>query len=325
MKAPGAIELTWEDPDGPSSGFRIDRAADPYFTKDVRSFSVGAVRSCTDADLKPGATYYYRVRALRTAGESSVSNTAWPPPNYGPDGFTTIGLDLNGGTAVADKVLHLTDLNLNEARSAFYRQPVDVRAFHTKFRFRIGAGPQTADGFTFCIQGGGSTQVGQPAAGLGYQDIPKSVAVKFDLWNNDGEGPNSTGLFRNGDKPSNPGALDLTPSGIDLHSGRALRRRHRLQRRETDSASHRRGRREQEVHGGVRRGRAEDGRRQGVRRLHGRHRRRRGGAGRPVVDLGIDRAGGLSRAPPIDPSHDDLISRHSSPASGRRTLPPPPR
>ncbi len=220
MKGADAIELTWEDPDGPSSGFRIDRAADAYFTKDLHSFSVGPVRSCTDAELKPGATYYYRVRALRTAGESSVSNTAWPLPNYGPDGFTTIGLDLNGGATVADKVLHLTDLNPNEARSAFYRQEVDVHAFRTKFRFRIGGGPQTADGFTFCIQSGDSTLLGQPGGGLGYQDIPKSVAVKFDLWNNDGEGQNSTGLFRNGDKPSNPGALDLTPSGIDLHSGR---------------------------------------------------------------------------------------------------------
>ena len=205
MKGPDAIELTWEDPDGPSSGFRIDRAADAYFTKDLHSFSVGPVRSCTDAELKPGATYYYRVRALRTAGESSVSNTAWPAPNYGSDGFTTIGLDLNGGATVADKVLHLTDLNPNEARSTFYRQEVDVRAFRTKFRFRVSGGPQTADAFTFCIQSGDSTLVGQAGAGLGYQDIPKSVAVKFDLWNNDGEGQNSTGLFRNGDKPSNPG------------------------------------------------------------------------------------------------------------------------
>ncbi len=47
------------------------------------------------------------------------------------------------------------------------------------------------------------------------------MAVKFDLWDNKGEGANSTGLFRNGDEPSNPGAIDLTPSGIDLHSGRA--------------------------------------------------------------------------------------------------------
>ena len=62
--------------------------------------------------------------------------------------------------------------------------------------------------------------MGDPAGGLGYQGIPKSLAVKFDLWSNDGEGLNSTGVYRNGDKPTNPGAIDLTPSGIDLHSGR---------------------------------------------------------------------------------------------------------
>ena len=98
----------------------------PYFTRDLRSYPVGAVRTYTDSDLKPGPTFYYRVRALRAAGESSVSGTAWPPPDYGLDGFTATGLVFNGGAA-ADKVLHLTDLNPNEARSAFYRQEVDVR------------------------------------------------------------------------------------------------------------------------------------------------------------------------------------------------------
>ena len=89
-----------------------------------------------------------------------------------------------------------------------------------RFRFRISPG-NTADGFTFCIQGGDPKAVGDPAGGLGYQDIPNSVAVKFDLYGNDGEGPNSTGLFLNGAKPTNPGAIDLTPSGVDLHGGRA--------------------------------------------------------------------------------------------------------
>ena len=63
--------------------------------------------------------------------------------------------------------------------------------------------------------------MGDPAGGLGYESIPNSLAVKFDLWDNDKEGANSTGLFLNGDKPTNPGAIDLTPCGIDLHSGRA--------------------------------------------------------------------------------------------------------
>ena len=55
----------------------------------------------------------------------------------------------------------------------------------------------------------------------GCTGVSKSVAVKFDLYSNEGEGPNSTGVFLNGDKPTNIGAIDLTPSGIDLHSGRA--------------------------------------------------------------------------------------------------------
>ena len=126
---------------------------------------------------------------------------------------------LNRGAVVVDKVLRLTDQNNNEARSAFYQAEVDVRSFTTRFRFRISPGA-TADGFTFCIQGGDPRAVGAPAGGLGYQDVPNSVAVKFDLCGNDGEGPNSTGLFLNGAKPTNPGSIDLTPSGVDLHGGR---------------------------------------------------------------------------------------------------------
>jgi hypothetical protein len=42
--------------------------------------------------------------------------------------------------------------------------------------------------------------------------------VKFDLFDNSGEGVNSTGFYTNGAAPTVP-ALDLTPSGINLHSG----------------------------------------------------------------------------------------------------------
>jgi hypothetical protein len=42
--------------------------------------------------------------------------------------------------------------------------------------------------------------------------------VKFDLYSNSGEGPNSTGLYLNGASPTMP-ASDMTSSGIDLHSG----------------------------------------------------------------------------------------------------------
>jgi hypothetical protein len=48
--------------------------------------------------------------------------------------------------------------------------------------------------------------------------IAKSVAVKFDLYNNAGEGVDSTGSYTNGASPTTP-ALDMTSSGVNLHSG----------------------------------------------------------------------------------------------------------
>src|SRR6202030_2101077 len=45
-----------------------------------------------------------------------------------------------------------------------------------------------------------------------------SIAVKFDLYSNNGEGPDSTGLYLNGAAPTTP-AVDMTGSGVDLHSG----------------------------------------------------------------------------------------------------------
>src|SRR6202035_4120904 len=46
----------------------------------------------------------------------------------------------------------------------------------------------------------------------------KSMAVKFDLYSNLGEGSDSTGLYTNGASPTTP-FVDLTNTGINLHSG----------------------------------------------------------------------------------------------------------
>ena len=118
--------------------------------------------------------------------------------------------------------------------------------------------------------------------------------MKFDLWNNDGEGPNSTGLFRNGDKPSNPGALDLAP--IDLHAGRAYDAvidykdgKLTLLVAEAEDASKKFS---AAFDVDVRKTVGD----RGLRRLHGRHRRGGGAAGHSVVELGIHRAAGLKGA-----------------------------
>jgi hypothetical protein len=53
---------------------------------------------------------------------------------------------------------------------------------------------------------------------MGCGGMGGSVAVKFDLYNNFGEGINSTGVYFHGADPSVP-AIDMTSSGVNLHSG----------------------------------------------------------------------------------------------------------
>lgn len=131
-------------------------------------------------------------------------------------GFTAVGLALNGGTTVTNSSLQLTNGGRFEARSAYYATKVPVSSFTTDFTFQI-LNP-VADGMTFVIQSAGTTALGGNGGGLGYAGIKKSVALKFDLHNNSGEGINSTGTYVNGAYPSTP-SLDLTPAHIDLHSG----------------------------------------------------------------------------------------------------------
>jgi hypothetical protein len=75
-----------------------------------------------------------------------------------------------------------------------------------------------ADGFTFALQSNDVSARGGSGGGLGYANIPNSVALKFDIYDSNGEGENSIGLHVGGAQPTIP-ATDLTGSGIVLTSG----------------------------------------------------------------------------------------------------------
>jgi hypothetical protein len=139
-------------------------------------------------------------------------------------------------------VVELTDGGFGEAGGAFLNNRVGVQNFTTTFTFQITPGTTpTADGMAFVIQGDGPTALGPPGGGLGYGSdtlgagggLPRSLAIKFDLYSNAGEGVNSTGIFTDGRSPTvrQPGlsagfpdtSIDLTGTGIDLHSGDAFR------------------------------------------------------------------------------------------------------
>jgi hypothetical protein len=151
---------------------------------------------------------------------ASQKLTAWtfisgpPAPSYA-SGFAPGGLTLNGGAIVNGTNLQLTDGNPKETRSAFFTYPVNIQQFSAHFQFQIANG--NADGFTFTIQGDSPTAIGAAGGGLGYGGMPNSAAIKFDIYNNSGEGPSSTGLYLNGAGPATP-AINLIPLGINLRN-----------------------------------------------------------------------------------------------------------
>ena len=128
------------------------------------------------------------------------------------------GINLVGGASLTNGTLQLTDGGQLEARAVWYATPVNVQSFTTDFDFLLTTA--VADGFTFTLQNStaGITALGLAGGGLGYQGIAASVAVKFDLHSNAGEGIDSTGFYVNGATPTVP-AVDMSASGVNLHSG----------------------------------------------------------------------------------------------------------
>jgi len=221
----------------------------------VQTASAIAALDFTDTGVAAGTTYYYVVSSIDASGvESAYSNQAIAtvpsssvptptpaptptptptptPPSSGAIGLIA-GLDLNGSAALNGSSVRLTTTANNLAGSAWYPTPVSVQAFSTDFTFQQTnhTGTCIADGLTFAIQSVGTTALGPAGGGLGYgpdnptnpagssnTPIANSVAIKFDLSNNAGEGPNSTGIYTNGASPTIP-AVTLG-GGVDLHGG----------------------------------------------------------------------------------------------------------
>jgi hypothetical protein len=231
-----SINLTWQDASqrpNIASAYLIEESTDGVHFTQVTTAPQGAA-SLTLGGLTPATTYYFRIRGLNAIGDSAYSNVVSVTTN------ATSGLDFSNGFAASSGQLtyngsasingasgQLTDGGANEAGSFFTNNPLDINSFHTQFTFQLSAGSTTADGFTFTIQGVGPTALGPSGGGLGYGPdstgnsggIGQSVAIKFDLYDNEGEGNDSTGLYTDGAAPTDVGSIDLNGSGIDLHSG----------------------------------------------------------------------------------------------------------
>jgi hypothetical protein len=160
---------------------------------------------------------------FRVSTSNSVELSSGSPrsPIYFGGGFSGSGatLKLNGTAALNGSQLQLTSGATDQAGSAFYATPVNIQSFTTDFSFQLSSA--NGDGFTFTIQNLGPEALGRTGGSLGYASIPKSVGIKFDLYNDVGEGRDSTGLYLDGATPTTP-AINLVTTGIDLHSGHPM-------------------------------------------------------------------------------------------------------
>lgn len=94
----------------------------------------------------------------------------------------TSQLSLVGITEATDDVLRLTASGNDGAGAAWFKttQAAVNSGFVTTFRFSITDG--TADGFAFVIQADDDEALGSGGSGIGYEGIPRSVAIEFDTF-----------------------------------------------------------------------------------------------------------------------------------------------
>jgi fibronectin type 3 domain-containing protein len=228
------IDLTWTDHDTPpntATGFNILQSSDGTNFTQVATASAGAT-SFPVGGLQVSTKYYFEVDAFNAIGTSAPTNVAnaTTTSQVGildfSTGFagSTSKLTYNGSAKLNGTSAELTDGGANEAGSVFSTNAVDITKFSTNFTLQLANA--NGGGFTFTIQGDGPTALGPSDGGLGYgpnapggtPGIPNSVAVKFDLYDNAGEGSDSTGEYTDGASPTTP-FVDLFTAGINLHSG----------------------------------------------------------------------------------------------------------
>jgi hypothetical protein len=175
------------------------------------------------------------IRAIATApgfSASSVSNGGYTIQATAaaisfPTGFAgaASSFAFNGVGTLNGSMLQIEKAGQTFSQSSiWFATPVSIATFTTDFNFQILNGG--ADGFTFTIQNQGLTAIGPVGSGLGYgaskpgapAGIGNSLAIKFDIYNNNGEGTDSTGFYTAGASPTIP-AINLATSNITLKSG----------------------------------------------------------------------------------------------------------
>gem|GEM_PF-3329541 len=157
--------------------------------------TVSPLASDIDTQFDPDGDTYTNLAEIK-AGSHPCDRRSIPLIDF-PDFTTGNGLRLVGEAQRAGNVLRITPAAPNQDGAVWFERSKQfvVEGFTTTFQLRItelagerhlGDNTIGADGLAFVLRNTLVDPVqGYGGAGLGYEGIPKSLAVEFDTWWND--------------------------------------------------------------------------------------------------------------------------------------------
>lgn len=153
--------------------------------------------------------------SIAFANAALADITGFNPSNYtlnaNPDAITAGVPNITGG------ILNLTTAANSQATSAFFNTAQTVTNFTASFTYDFlnGSG-NPADGFAFVLQNSGLSALGGGGGAVGYEGITSSVALKFNIYNDDGMGFGSGGVTP-GTAPTLVSLTGANPINITLN------------------------------------------------------------------------------------------------------------
>lgn len=140
------------------------------------------------------------------------------------DFSSVAGLTLNDSAAQVGSVIRLAPNLMGQRGSAWYSAAKAHVAdgFDTTFTFQLSGGAPGADGFAFVIQDLGTSLTGTGGSGLGYENLPRSLAVEFDTFGFSPETDNHVSVQSRGNQPNHANdiySLGQAEASFDLNDG----------------------------------------------------------------------------------------------------------
>jgi alpha-tubulin suppressor-like RCC1 family protein len=171
------INLAWNDASSNEDGFRVYRGADSSTVTTIVATMGAGTTSYSNTGLAAATTYYYKVAAYNSAGESAASNVANATTNSPPVTVPATPSNLQATAASSTNInLAWTDASSNEDGFRVYRGTGSSPANFTQVGVNLGADVTT---FADTTVSGSTTYVYRVVAfnSAGVSSFAQSSAV----------------------------------------------------------------------------------------------------------------------------------------------------